>query len=482
MCDIILYGLSVCAILFVFFVIYSNFRVLPPSIRIPIAGQRFPKGFLWATGEDAYQHEGGNLNNDWARWEAQSPSPIDNGDRCGRAVDFYNRYMHDFKMAAADHQNAHRIGIEWSRVEPRIGEYDDKAWRRYEDMLRTMKKHGFVSFFNIWHFTLPLWAVELGGWESDEVTARWESFVRECAKRLGRYIDYWSTMIDAQIYALAGYGTGEIPPNVKDMKRAIAVYGRLIHAHAKAYHIIKEHASSDAKGVKRIPKIGMIYFFFDFAPKGIFIDKIIMRQLERIFNWKLLDAVHTGRIDISVLLGPSLKKEDKELKGTLDWIGVNYYTREIVSFNPLKPGMVSRTVYKKYPASDMGWEIYPEGLYHICGEIVKRYPGVPIMIAENGIADSKDDRRPQFILDHLAWVHRMIQEGMPVFGYTYWSLTDNWEWAKGFWPKFGLYRVNRDTLERIETVSARLFRFIAGNNRLPDASECEKFISGKRII
>ncbi len=462
-------------------VIYMNLRVHPSSERIPIAGQRFPKGFLWSTGEDAYQHEGGNLNNDWARWEAQSPSPIDNGDRCGRAVDFYNRYMHDFELAARDHQNAHRIGIEWSRVEPRMGEYDEKAWRRYEEMLRSMKKRGFVSFFNIWHFTLPLWAVELGGWESDEVMARWEAFVRECALRLGPYVDYWSTMIDAQIYALAGYGTGEIPPNIKDMKRAVRVYVRLIHAHAKAYHIIKKHASLDGKGAKRVPKIGMIYFFFHYDRKGVLIDRMIQRQIDRIFNWNLLDAIHTGRIDINVMLGPSLKMEDEELKGTLDWIGVNYYTREIVSFNPLKPGMVERTVYKRYPASDMGWEIYPEGLYHICREIVRRYKGVPIMIAENGIADSKDDRRPQFILDHLAWAHRMIQEGMPVFGYTYWSLTDNWEWAKGFRPRFGLYRVNRETLERVETNSARLYRFIAKNNRLPDSAEQKSLLPGSQI-
>jgi beta-glucosidase len=125
----------------------------------------------------------------------------------------------------------------------------------------------------------------------------------------------------------------------------------------------------------------------------------------------------------------------------------------------------------KFPATDMGWEIYPKGIYRICKKVAKRYPGVPLIIAESGLADAKDDRRPKFILDHLAWVHRLIQKGCPIFGFTYWSLTDNWEWAKGFAPKFGLYRVDRSTLDRTPTASAGLYRFIAQNNRLPEKGE-----------
>jgi beta-glucosidase len=276
-------------------------------------------------------------------------------------------------------------------------------------------------------------------------------------------------MIDAQIYALAGYATGELPPNVKDQRRAIAVYRTLIHAHARAYHIIKQHGAG--KGKKRTPMVGMIYFFFLFQSKSLFIDRVITRQMEDLFNWNMLDALHTGAIDISVLLGPKVKERDTSLVKTLDWIGVNYYTRQIISFNPLKPGFINRTDYRDYPSSDMGWEIFPEGLYLLCRELARRYPGVPLMIAENGIADRDDSKRPRFIADHLAWAHRLIAEGCPLFGFTYWSLTDNWEWKEGFWPKFGLYRVDRKTMKRRETRSARLYRFIATNNRLPDEKE-----------
>ncbi|MBN1531446.1 MAG: glycoside hydrolase family 1 protein [Spirochaetes bacterium] len=444
--------------------LYGNLRGIPPSGRMPLSGQEFPEGFLWATGEDAYQHEGGNLNNDWARWESQEPSPIKNGDRCGRAADFYNRYREDFDRSLGDRLMGHRIGVEWSRLEPSRGRYDEKAWRHYEAMLRAMRKRNFTVFLNLWHFTLPLWAADSGGWEDPRLMERWEALVARCAERFGPLVDYWSTMIDSQIYALAGYALGELPPNQRDLARALEVYRILIHAHGRAYRIIKERAGAEAR-------VGMIYFFFHYQAKSFFLDRLVKRQTEDIFNWKFLDALHAGRIDVNVLLGPSVREESGLYRGTLDWLGVNYYTREVLSFDPFTPGFVKRTVCDKYPATDMGWEIYPEGLYRVCREAARRYPGVPLVIAENGLADERDDRRPRFILEHLAWTHRLINEGVPIFGYTYWSLTDNWEWAQGFAPKFGLYRIDRKTMKRTETASARLLRWIAGHNRLPREEE-----------
>lgn len=476
--DIIFWVVALLTIAIAATAIYGSLRIHAPSRKLPVQGQQFPDGFLWGSGEDAYQHEGGNLNNDWARWEAGKPSPIENGDICGRSVDFFNRYEDDFELAKRDGQNMHRIGIEWSRVEPQMGVYDVAAWDHYEAMLVSLKNRGFMVFFNIWHFTLPLWAVDMGGWENNRVMERWEAFVKECAVRFGKYVDYWSTMIDSQIYALSGYGLGDIPPNKKDLALAVQIYRTLIHAHARAYHIIKEHGGAEENGMRRTPKVGIIYFFFHYQPKGFFMDSFVVSQTGRIFNWNFLDAVYSGVIDINVFLGPSAREKDDGLKGTLDWIGVNYYTREVLSFNPLKPGMVDRTSYSAYPVSDMGWEIYPEGIYHICKMVARRYKDLPIIITECGLADSRDDRRPWFILDHLSWVHRLVKEGCPIIGFAYWSLTDNWEWARGFAQKFGLYRVDRVTLERSETSSARLYRYIAQNNRLPQAHQVTDLLTG----
>jgi len=464
-----------CITALVFFsaVLYGRLRKFEPSRPLPLEGQAFPDGFLWATGEDAYQHEGGNFNNDWARWEATSPSPIDNGDRCGRSVDFYNRHEEDFLLSKRDGHNAHRIGVEWSRLEPAEGVYDEQAFAHYGKMLASMKEKGFAVFLNLWHFTLPLWAADLGGFENPGVRARWEEFVRRCAVNFAPYVDYWSTMIDAQIYALAGYGVGDIPPNRKDMKAAMEMYRTLVRMHGRACHIIKKHARRDERGVTVEPRVGMIYFFFYFQPRGFFLDRLVYRQMDDIFNWNMLDALHTGTLKLNVLGGPSITETSDDYKNTLDWIGINYYTREVLSFSPFTPGFIRRETVKGHPATDMGWEIYPEGLYRLCKKISARYPGVPLIIAESGLADEQDRQRPRFIVDHLLWTHKLIDEGVPVKGYTYWSLTDNWEWAHGFWPKFGLYRVATDTLERKETRSARLYRFIASNNRLPTEEEFE---------
>ncbi len=444
-----------------------------PSTRIEPDGQAFPEDFLWSTGEDPYQHEGNNYNNDWYLWEQQLPSPIKNGDRCGRCIDFYNRYEEDFRNAARDGQNAHRIGIEWSRLEPEPGRWDENAFSRYRDMLRSMREKGLTVFLNLWHFTLPVWASERGGWEDDYVFERWKTLVEKCAQEFGSLVDYWSTMIDAQIYALAGYAAGDIPPCVKDIKRAIWVYRRLMDVHSSAYRIIKEKASLPEESPHPAPQVGMIYFFFYYEPQGFFLDRYVYRAMDDIFNWNMLDALHTGEVKVSVPLGPNLRESVPELKGTLDWLGVNYYTRQIISINPLKPGFIEYKNLTRYPVTDMGWEIFPEGLYHICKKAAARYSGVSLIIAESGLADSDDSRRPMYILDHLTWTHRLIREGVPVFGFTYWSLTDNWEWAEGFEPKFGLYEVDLGTMERRARRSVELFRFIAKNNRLPTKEELQ---------
>ncbi len=463
---IIIISIAIPLTLLVALGVAGKLRKPKPSTPIKIKGQVFPKDFLWATGEDAYQHEGGNLNNDWARWEQQSPSPIENGDQCGQCIDFYNRYEEDFKLAQADHQNAHRIGLEWSRIESEEGHYDENVLNHYEEMLRSLKDKNFTVFLNLWHFTLPLWAADKGGWENETLMERWFAYVELCATRFGKYVDYWSTMIDAQIYALSGYALGDIPPNKQDQKLAFSIYRTMIYAHAHAYKIIKTTAETPDSGKE--PQIGQCYFFFHYEPKGYLLDRIVTRQLDEIFNWNLLDALVSGKIDLSILGGPSIKEESPLLKNTLDWIGVNYYTREIISFNPFKPGFIDRSTCDSSDTTDTGWEIYPEGLYKLCKTLESKYPGVPLMIAESGLADADDSKRPQFILDHLAWVHRFIQEGGNIFGFTYWSLTDNWEWAEGFWPKFGLYEVDLKTFERRPRPSVKLFRSIVKDNKLPD--------------
>lgn len=464
--------IALAALILLFAALYFLPRLVsaPRLARPPEpSGLDFPEGFLWSTGEDAYQHEGGNIHADWYEWEKGATHPFRDGNVSGRCVDFWNRYESDFDLARNDGQNAHRIGIEWSRVEPEEGVWDEEAWAHYSAMIDAMRERGFTVFVNLWHFTLPAWATGKGGWLNDDVFARWEAYVGECARRFGSRIDYWSTMIDAQIYAIRGWFIGDVPPLKVDQAEGIRVYQRLIDAHAEAYRIIKKTGLCP-QGVSS-PRVGMIYFFALFENGGNFFDNFARNQLNGFFNENMLDALFTGNLSINIFGSPAVKRSEEKWKGTLDWLGVNYYFREVVRFSPRAVGFVLRLPGPGNERTDMNWEIYPEGIYRLCQQLSVRYPGLPLMIAENGMADSDDTRRPRMIVDHVAWVRRLVEEGYPVFGYTYWSLTDNLEWTEGFDPKFGLYRVDRDTMERTETRSARVFRFIAQNNRLPTPEE-----------
>jgi beta-glucosidase len=441
-------------------------RAPKPGAVLPLEPLEFPPGFLWATGEDAYQHEGGNLNADWSEWELGSP--FEDGSVAGDCADFWRRYEEDFARAAADGQNAHRIGLEWSRLEPESGRYDEAAWTRYRAMLESLKAKGLVTFVNLWHFTLPRWAAASGGWLDDQVFERWEAFAAEAARRLGDLVDYWSTMIDAQIYVLRGYFVGDIPPLKKDPELGLRVYARLLDAHAAASRAIKRSGRAP-RGIS--PRVGQIYFFALFESAGNPLDSLACGQMDSIFNRAMLDALVTGTLELSLLGGPRIRRAEEDWKGSLDWLGVNYYYREIVAFSPRAQGFVRRYPGPSAGRTDLGWEIYPEGLYRLCVDLAGRYPGLPLMIAENGLADEADTSRPRFILGHLLYLRKLLDEGIGILGYTYWSLTDNLEWTQGFRPKFGLYRVDRSTMERSETRSARLFRFIATRNRLPSEEE-----------
>jgi beta-glucosidase len=455
-------------VLLLFNLWWNKLRVYPPSKILARPGAKFPEGFLWGSGEDPYQHEGSSYNNDWHAWERQDPPPVDFGDKLEEGTDFWNRWREDFALAAKDGHTSHRIGVEWSRIEPEKGVYDEEALAKYEEMLRVMKEeHGFVTFLNLWHFTIPLWADEMGAWENPEFMERWEAFVEVCAKRFAKYVDYWSTMIDSQLYPLAGFMLGEIPPSIKDQKRAIKVYRTMIKAHARAYKVIKAHAKREDDPSYDAP-VGQIYFFFNFHRRGFLIDVVIKRLFANIFNWGLLDGITKGKIDLFIPPFDRIKEDAPDCANTLDWIGVNYFTRAVSSFSLFAPGFISQKRQTRWITSDMDWEIYPEGIYETCKRVQARYPGIPQFITECGLADKDDSRRPRFLVEHISWVHKALEEGVDVRGFAHWSMTDNWEWARGSWPRFGMYSVDYETKERTETESARIFAKIAKANALPE--------------
>src|SRR3989338_8022333 len=396
---------------------------------------KFSKDFLWGVSTSAYQIEGG-INNDWSRWELEVKSrkskvESENADFiCGRACDSYNRYEEDLNLVKNLNCGAYRMGLEWSRLEPEPGKFNLAEIEHYRKVLLAFKGRGIKSAVTLWHWTNPLWLAKLGGWANPEVVRRFADYTKLVARELGGLIDYWLTINEPMIYIVNGYITGKWPPNKKRLLAVWRVYNNLIKAHQASYKIIHE----------KFPK----------APVGL---TMLTNYFEPAHRWNPLE------ITFAKLANHYWNDRFiKNLKNKFDFLGLDYYFHDRLVWHPPFIKNLNEKV------TDMGWEIYPAGIY----QVLKNYHKFkkPLYIMENGLADAADKQRVKFIADHLKYVHQAIREGIDVKGYFHWSLMDNFEWALGFEPKFGLYAVDRKTLARTPRPSARVYGEICKNNQV----------------
>ncbi len=395
---------------------------------------RFPDGFFWGTATSSYQIEGG-LTNDWSAWE-QSPRRLADLERrgLGPATDFQsgqaaNSWEHlEDDIAAIKRLNntAYRFSVEWSRIEPEEGRFDGEALARYAHFVQRLKEEGIEPFVTLWHWPLPLWLHEKGGWEYAGIAERFALYAEKVVSALAG-VRFWITLNEPEGFSGNSYLIGLWPPQKTNPFAYWRVLSHLVAAHKRAHEVIKRLVPDSQVSIS--------------TPRAYFVswpDPI--SRLARFFarwwwNDRLLDRV----------------------ADTIDFVGFNYYWR-------VKVKLFGYSKNEGERRSDMGWEIYPEGIYH---ELIslKKY-NLPIYITENGLADATDALRPAFIRDMLANVHRAIGEGADVRGYFYWSLLDNFEWSHGFGPKFGLYGVDRTTWQRLPRPSADVYAQIAKHNGL----------------
>ncbi|MDR5683667.1 MAG: glycoside hydrolase family 1 protein [Armatimonadota bacterium] len=421
-----------------------------------MAGKQFPSDFRWGTATSSHQVEGDNTNNDWWAFE-QQPGRIRNADRSGRACDWWRNAEADFDRMAALNQNAHRLSLEWSRLEPREGYFDDAAAGRYRQMLSGLRARGIEPMVTLNHFTLPLWVARSGGWENTRITEWFVRYARHCAEWFGDLVELWVPINEPNVVLVLGYLQGVFPPAVRNPLRARRALHNLLRSHAAAYRAI--HA------VRRGARVGTAHNIrlFDPAHKRATTDAWAAGLQSQFFNWVWLDVLHRGE-GRSILWSGRMP----ECANTVDFHGVNYYTRERVRFVPWRIHYAfGRNFYTPgAQMSDYGYgEVYPVGLYRALSEVWRRYAR-PVFVTENGIPDEDDDMRPRFLLDHLSAVHRAIADGVPVQGYYHWSLLDNFEWAEGWRMKFGLIAMDPVTQERRERPSARLYAEICRTGRL----------------
>ena len=355
--------------------------------------------FYWGAATSSHQVEGNN-HNDWTEFEHEhhlTPS--------GLASDHYYRFRDDFEIAKHLGHNAHRFSIEWSRIEPREGEWDEREIQHYRDVVAALRERGLEPFVTLWHFAIPLWFRDEGGWTSKRAPAQFARFAGRMADALPD-VKFWITLNEPNVYTAHGYLRGNWPPG---KKWAFMQYYRanrvLAAAHKKAYMCIKQKNKNAEVGITQ----NMIWFSHRGGwLKDFFFNRYFMRLV----------------------------------RGYQDFVGINYY------FSDRKT--------KQY--SDIGWSIDPKGLYYAL-EGTRRFKK-PLYIFENGIADAKDDQRAEFIKDHVAMVQKFVREGGDVRGYFYWSLLDNFEWDKGFGPRFGLVEIDYETQERHVRKSALEYKQI----------------------
>ncbi|MBI3912760.1 MAG: glycoside hydrolase family 1 protein [Chloroflexi bacterium] len=424
----------------------------------------FPKGFLWGTATAAHQVEGGNDNNDWWDWE-QTPGHIKNGDKSTVACDWWNgeRYRQDFDLAQSLNTNAHRLSIEWSRVEPREGVWSDAAFSFYRRVLAALRERGITPLVTLHHFTNPRWLAQKGAWEARAVVPLFERYATRVVQELGDLCDFWVTINEPTVYLYAGYVNGSWTPGKKNFSLAMRVGENMLRAHVAAYHAIHR--------VQPHARVGLANSITPLVPANprLWLNRTLAAFQHRTYNHLLLLALQDGRLHF-----PMGNARIPEAMGAQDFIGVNYYFSRRIAIDLAQPAQLfarplpPRPWGVSYDAELNEWfgkgEINPDAFVETL-KWCARF-GKPIFVTENGICDRDDDFRPRYLVQHLAAMHRAIGNGAPVRGYFYWSLIDNFEWAEGYALRFGLIRNDFATQTRTPKPSAHLYARIARENAL----------------
>jgi beta-glucosidase len=391
------------------------------------AGRSFPEGFTWGTATAAHQIEGGNTNNDWWAFEHTPGSGC--SEPSGDCCDSWDRWAEDADIVAGLGLDNYRFSVEWSRIEPEDGEFSRAALEHYRRQCAGLRERGVDPVVTFHHFTTPRWLAREGGWESEATLERFGRFCTVVADVLGDVMSSACTINEPNVVATMGWHAGMFPPGKTDVELSREVAARLARAHRVAVDAIRASAPG-------IP-VGLTLSMTDY-------------QLARGGEEKLESIRHHSEdVFLDVTEGD-------------DFLGVQVYTRMLIGPNGwagYEDGI---------PILDMGYEFYPASL----GNCLRRawtYTGgaVPLNVTENGIGTTDDAQRIDYVRQALDGVLDAIADGVDVRGYTYWSLLDNFEWALGYKPRFGIVSVDRETFIRTPKASAAWLAAVAVANALP---------------
>jgi beta-glucosidase len=415
------------------------------------------KYFLWGAATSSHQIEGNNIHNDWWHWEQQGM--CEGGARSGIATDHWNRYREDLRLAADIGLNSYRFSVEWSRIEPQEGQWNLEAMEWYRELIHECECLGLLPMLTLHHFTSPLWFAERGGFTHKRSPEIFSRYVAQVTRALGSRIPLWCTFNEPMVLVAGTYLGKFMPPGHYSPENAALACHHLLKAHVKAYEQIHQLSQHRGGPWKSHPvRVGIAHNMIDFKPdrKWHPIENALTQVFKRFYNRSWLDAITGKKQHFGVTGIIPYAEQVREALGrvTTDFIGINYYTKAYVQWRPKAPASERPAelplglsfARRTEDVSDMGWAIHPQGFQRMI-ELAASY-GMPIYITENGIADREDRLRERFLKEHLDVMDRARCAGIDIRGYYYWSLLDNFEWIKGFGPRFGLYRVDYETLER----------------------------------
>jgi beta-glucosidase len=437
------------------------------------AKRRFPADFRWGAAVSAYQIEGavdqdGRGESIWDRFSA-TPGKVVNGDSGAVACDSYHRYHEDIRLMRELGLNAYRFSIAWPRIVPQGRGHVNLAGLDYYDRLvDALLAAGIEPFATLYHWDLPQVLEDQGGWPVRSTAEAFAEYVEVVAARLGDRVTNWITQCEPWVVGWLGYGTGEHAPGRTSDADALAAAHHVLLSHGLAAEVLRREAAAARIGIT----IDLVAFHpLTDSPE----DRAAVARSDGYRNRWILDPVLRGAYPEDMLehfepILPPIENGDLEtIAAPLDFLGVNYYTRSVVRAdgNGGEPVTVPNDDAER---TDMGWEVYPNGLYELLMRLRDEYDPPPLYVTENGAAYAdhrsngkvEDPKRISYVDGHLDAIARAIEDGVPVRGYFLWSLLDNFEWSFGYSRRFGIVYVDYATLERVPKASYRWYRdFIA---------------------
>ena len=384
----------------------------------------FPPEFIWGTATAAHQVEGGNWNSDWWEWEHTSTRVREpSGDAC----DQYNRYEEDLDLLAGFGFNAYRFSIEWARIEPEDGQFSLVELDHYRRVAAACRERGILPIVTFHHFSSPRWVARRGGWAEAGTAALFARYVERANRHLGDLSGRACTINEPSMVATGGYLSGAFPPGEKDREARHRANATFVDAHRKAVEVIRSGPGD--------------------APVGICLAMSDYQALEG--GESYLDRIRRSMEDVFL-----------QATGGDDFVGVQCYSRDRVG----PEGVVRPDAGAEL--TQMGYEFYPESLEATIRRAYAVSGGVPVLVTENGIGTDDDTRRIEYTRRALEGVRRCLDDGIDVRGYVHWTLLDNFEWAEGYRPTFGLIEVDRTTFERRPKPSATWLGQIARSGQM----------------